>query len=87
MKETTSGLLTLLNASPVNFLAAAYVEEQLEAHGFRRLDAAQPLPALKAGDQYFITKNGTAVFAFRVGTKAPSEAGFKLICAHSDSPL
>ena len=86
MKETTSGLLALLNASPVNFLAAAYVEEQLEAHGFRRLDAAQPLPALKAGDQYFITKNGTAVFAFRMGTKAPAEAGFKLICAHSDSP-
>ncbi|MBR4338454.1 MAG: M18 family aminopeptidase [Bacteroidaceae bacterium] len=86
MKETTSGLLALLNASPVNFLAAAYVEEQLEAHGFRRLDAAQPLPTLKAGDQYFITKNGTAVFAFRMGTKPPAEAGFKLICAHSDSP-
>ena len=86
MKETTSELLALLNASPVNFLAAAYVENQLEAHGFRRLDAAEPLPALHAGDEYFITKNGTAVFAFRVGTKAPAEAGFKLICAHSDSP-
>ena len=76
----------MLNASPVNFLAAAYVESQLEAHGFRRLDASEPLPALKAGDQYYITKNGTAVFAFRMGSKAPAEAGFKLICAHSDSP-
>ena len=86
MKKTTSELLALLDASPVNFLAAEYVENQLEAHGFRRLDAADPLPALKAGDECFITKNGTAVFAFRVGTKAPAEAGFKLICAHSDSP-
>lgn len=86
MKETTSELLALLDASPVNFMAAAYVERQLEAHGFQRLDAAEPFPALKAGDQFFITKNGTAVFAFRVGTKSPAEAGFKLICAHSDSP-
>ena len=86
MKKTTSELLALLDASPVNFLAAAYVEHQLEANGFHRLDAAEPFPTLKAGDQYFITKNGTAVFAFRVGTKLPAEAGFKLICAHSDSP-
>lgn len=86
MKKTTSELLALLDASPVNFLAAAYVERQLEANGFHRLDAAEPIPTLRAGDQYFITKNETAVFAFRVGTKLPAEAGFKLICAHSDSP-
>lgn len=86
MKKPTSELLALLDASPVNFLAAAYVERQLEANGFHRLDAAEPFPTLRAGDQYFITKNETAVFAFRVGTKLPAEAGFKLICAHSDSP-
>jgi len=86
MKKTTSELLALLDASPVNFLAAAYVERQLEANGFHRLDAAEPFPTLRAGDQYFITKNETAVFAFRVGTRLPAEAGFKLICAHSDSP-
>jgi aspartyl aminopeptidase len=86
MKKTSSELLALLDASPVNFLAAAYVERQLEANGFHRLDAAEPFPTLRAGDQYFITKNETAVFAFRVGTKLPAEAGFKLICAHSDSP-
>ena len=86
MKKTTSELLALLDASPVNFLAAAYLEHQLESNGFQRLDAAEPFSTLKAGDQYFITKNGTAVFAFRVGTKLPAEAGFKLICAHSDSP-
>ena len=86
MKQIASSLMALLDASPVNFLAAQYVEDQLEANGFTRLDAAEPLPKLKAGDQYFITKNHTSVFAFRVGSKAPAEAGFKLICAHSDSP-
>lgn len=86
MKETTRELLALLDASPVNFLAAQYVERQLAAAGFVHLDAAEPFPPMKAGDQYYVTKNGTAVFAFRVGSQAPEEAGFKLICAHSDSP-
>ena len=78
--------MALLDASPVNFLAAKYVEDQLESHGFVRLDTAEPFPDLKPGDQCFITKNHTSVFAFRVGSQAPAEAGFKLICAHSDSP-
>ena len=86
MKKTTTELLALLDASPVNFLAAQYVEQQLEAAGFVHLDAADPFPPMRAGDQYYVTKNGTAVFAFRVGTQSPAEAGFKLICAHSDSP-
>ena len=86
MKKTTTELLALLDASPVNFLAAQYVEQQLEAAGFVHLDAADPFPPMRAGNQYYVTKNGTAVFAFRVGTQSPAEAGFKLICAHSDSP-
>lgn len=79
-------LMALMDASPVNFLAAEYVENQLKNNGFTPLNAADAWPAMKAGDQYFVTKNNTAVFAFRIGTKPVSEAGFKLICAHSDSP-
>ena len=79
-------LMALMDASPVNFLAAEYVENQLNNNGFTPLNAADAWPAMKAGDQYFVTKNNTAVFAFRIGTKPVSEAGFKLICAHSDSP-
>lgn len=75
-----------MDASPVNFLAAQNVESILEENGFLRLNAAEEMPKLKPGDQYFVTKNGTAVFAFRVGKKSPAESGFKLICAHSDSP-
>ena len=78
--------MALLDASPVNFLAAGYVENQLEAAGFRRLDAAERFPALHAGDACYVTKNDTAVFAFRVGSSDPAEAGFKVIGAHSDSP-
>ena len=79
-------LMELLDASPVNFLAAADIEEQLTEAGFTRLDAGKPFPMLIPGKGYFITKNDSAVFAFRMGTSHPAEAGFKLICAHSDSP-
>ena len=79
-------LMTLMDASPVNFLAAEYVETQLKAFGFKELKAEESWPEQKAGDQFYVTKNNTAVFAFRIGNKPTAEAGFKLICAHSDSP-
>ncbi len=85
-ENIAESLLSFMSASPVNFMAAQTLESELEKHGFGRLDATEQMPRLKAGDQYFVTKNGTAVFAFRVGRKAPAESGFKLICAHSDSP-
>ena len=79
-------LMALMDASPVNFLAAEYVENQLKENGFTPLKAEDEWPEMHAGDQYFVTKNNTAVFAFRIGTKPVADAGFKLICAHSDSP-
>ena len=42
-------LMALLDASPVNFLAAGYVEEQLKAAGFTHLDAGKPFPMLVPG--------------------------------------
>lgn len=86
MNNIAQQLMALLDASPINFLAAGYVEEQLRAAGFTHLDAGKPFPMLVPGKGYFVTKNNSAVFAFRMGTAHPSEAGFKLICAHSDSP-
>ena len=56
-------LMELMDASPVNFLAASYVEQQLHAAGFNELKAEEPFPEMKAGDQYYVTKNGSAVFA------------------------
>ncbi|MBQ0063691.1 MAG: M18 family aminopeptidase [Prevotella sp.] len=84
--ERIHELMEMLDASPVNFMAARYVEETLQENGFIRFDSGDVIPSLKEGDQYYTTKNGTAVFAFRVGKMAPHESGFRLLCAHSDSP-
>ena len=79
-------LLSFLDASPVNFLAVKNIAGMLEAGGFRRLDPCQPLGAVKAGDRFFVTKNDSSIYAFRIGRKPLAEAGFHMICAHSDSP-
>lgn len=79
-------LLSFLDASPVNFLAVKNITDMLEAGGFRRLDPCQPLGAVNAGDGFFVTKNHSSVYAFRIGRKPLAEAGFHMICAHSDSP-
>ena len=46
MNDIAKQLMALLDASPVNFLAAAYVEEQLKTAGFTHLDAGKPFPML-----------------------------------------
>lgn len=79
-------LLTFLDDSPVNFLAAKNISDMLEADGFRRVDPRQPLGELKAGDKIFVTKNDSSVYAFRIGRKPLADAGFHMICAHCDSP-
>ena len=79
-------LLSFLDASPVNFLAVKNIADMLEAGGFRRLAPCQPLGAVKAGDRLFVTKNDSSIYAFRIGRKPIAEAGFHMICAHSDSP-
>ena len=79
-------LLSFLDASPVNFLAVKNIADTLLANGFRRVDPAQPLGEVKSGARFFVTKNDSSVFAFRIGNKPIADAGFHMICAHCDSP-
>ena len=79
-------LLSFLDASPVNFLAVKNIADTLLANGFRRVDPSQPLGEVKSGDRFFVTKNDSSVFAFRIGNKPIADAGFHMICPHCDSP-
>ena len=81
-----NNLLKFLDASPVNYLAVATMEEMLSAAGFKKLDPAKPIAALQSGDQFYVTKNDSSLYAFRLGRKSLAESGFKIICAHCDSP-
>lgn len=79
-------LLSFLDASPVNFLAVKNIADTLAANGFRRINPALPLGEVKSGDRFFVTKNNSSIYAFRIGNKPIADAGFHMICAHCDSP-
>lgn len=79
-------LLSFLDASPVNFLAVKNLTEELQQHGYRRIDTTEALGTIKAGDKFFVTKNDSSIYAFQIGRKPLAETGFHIICAHCDSP-
>ena len=79
-------LLNFLDASPVNFLAARNMVSELEQAGYRRFDQREALGEVKAGDKLYVTKNDSSVYAFHIGHTTMADAGFRMICAHCDSP-
>ena len=79
-------LLSFLDASPVNFLAVKNITDELQQHGYRRIDTTEALGTVKAGDKFFVTKNDSSIYAFQIGRKPLAETGFHMICAHCDSP-
>ena len=79
-------LLSFLDASPVNFLAVKNITEELQQHGYHRIDTTEALGTVKAGDKFFVTKNDSSIYAFQIGRNPLAETGFHMICAHCDSP-
>lgn len=75
-----------MDSSPVNFLAVETVKENLVAAGYKEWNACEPCPKAKSGDKIFVTKNGSALFAFHIGRRLLSEKGLRIVAAHADSP-
>lgn len=83
MHSLTTDLLKFLDNSPCNFWATENIVQNLVEAGFTPLDMRDAW-TLQPNGKYFVTKNGSAVFAFILGTDPL--AGYHIICAHSDSP-
>lgn len=76
-------LLAFLDASPTSFHAVANMGDMLEAAGCTRLEEGQPW-SLEPGRGYYVTRNGSALIAFRIPQK--DFLGFQIMASHSDSP-
>ncbi len=83
--ELARDLLTFLDQSPCNLFAVRAIVQRLEAAGFAPLSEAERWE-LQPGGRYYLERHGTAVIAFVVGLLAPSQAGFRMVGAHTDSP-
>lgn len=82
---TIESLLKFMDNSPCNFLAVKTMKEILNENGFTEKALSDKITA-QPGEKFYVTKNDSAIFAFKVGKKSPVETGFRIVAAHSDSP-
>jgi aspartyl aminopeptidase len=83
--DLAKDLLGFVEASPSPYHAVAEMAARLEDAGFAALDERQRWD-LAEGDRRYVVRDGGSIVAFRVGAAAPSERGFRIVGAHTDSP-
>ncbi len=83
MNEKIAGLADFLDNAVSTYHAVAYLADALKKEGYTPLSEAEDWTLLPGG-KYFLTRNGTALMAFRVPQATPK--GFMLSASHSDRP-
>ncbi|RLQ21513.1 M18 family aminopeptidase [Seongchinamella sediminis] len=78
-------LCEFLGTATTPFHAVAEMARQLEASGYRRL-AEDSEWQLRAGERYYVTRNGSSIVAFGIGSESGPAAGLRMVGAHTDSP-
>lgn len=82
-KKTAKKLLKFIQKSPTAFQAVEEMGQRLQKEGFKELKEEKHWD-LKAGGNYFVTRNHSAVIAFSIPKKPAWK--FHIMASHSDSP-
>lgn len=85
MNKCLSGLLDFLSAAPSPYHAVEQIKQALTQAGFIQLDEKAPW-ALSPGGRYFIVRREASLLAFVYGRASLTQAGIRIIGAHTDSP-
>ena len=83
--QFNSDLMAFLDASPTPFHAVKCMSEILTKSGFTELNESDNW-TLKTGDKHFLSRNGSSIIAFTVGSTPLTTAGLRMTGAHTDSP-
>jgi aspartyl aminopeptidase len=83
--KNIDSLIDFLKNSPSPFHVVDNTANILKNNGFERLDIKENW-MIESNKKYFITKNDSALIAFKTGDKNKISDGFKIIGAHTDSP-
>lgn len=83
-RQSAERLISFISSSPTMFHAVENISRKLANDGFVRLNEWDEWNIEKGG-KYFVTRNGSSLIAFRVGSQEPQ--GFNIYSAHSDSPM
>lgn len=84
-RERGLDLLSYIDASPTPYHAVAETVQRLTSAGFHPLDEREAWK-LAPGDRRYLTRNGSSIIAFEVGSEAPAIGGVRIVAAHTDSP-
>lgn len=84
-RDLARDLLDYIDASPSPWHAVANAMADLEGRGYRRLTETEPWD-LQPGQAYYVVRDDSSLIAFRIGDAALTEAGFRIVGAHTDSP-
>ncbi|MEF2794837.1 MAG: M18 family aminopeptidase, partial [Hydrogeniiclostridium sp.] len=81
--DEIQSIFSFLNAGVSPWHAAAEAGRRLTEAGYERLDESQPW-SLVPGGKYYVTRNGSAVLAFRL--PHTPVASMRIALSHSDAP-
>lgn len=85
MKKFAKNMLDFIYESPTQFNAVEVSAETLEKNGFEKLNPKENWK-LEVGKKYYITKNSSALVAFKINSDEVEKEGFRIIGSHTDSP-
>ena len=83
-EKINAKLFDFLDHSPVPFFAVKNMKTALQEAGFTELYESARWQ-LEAGGAYFVTRNDSALIAFRIPRK--DFTGFQIMASHCDSPV
>lgn len=87
MPSKASDFLSFVNASPSPYHAVQSAKKLLTAAGFKEINERESWDQqLERGSKYFLTRNGSSIVAFGVGSKWTPGNGISIVGAHTDSP-
>lgn len=84
-KAHAQALLDFIEQSPSPWHAVDTTRTQLEAAGYLPLQE-RDVWTLRPGARHYVIRGDSSLIAFRLGLAPPSEAGFRILGAHTDSP-
>lgn len=83
--QFTSDLLDFIEDSPTPFHVVQNMINILRENGFAELKESDQW-SLLPGQNYYVTRNGSSIIAFRTGANDVVKTGVRMVGAHTDSP-
>lgn len=84
-RAAAQGFVEYVNGAPTPYHAVATIKDKLTEEGFQVLSERDHWN-LKAGQKYMVTRNGSSLIAFALGSEYKTGGPVAIVGAHTDSP-